>query len=79
MSSVYQSTATNQSLATLHVSKDNYCFRPNYPPSTKISRSALIDILKDTHCMYPMECEQRPNILSRVLLCIFELEGKGGA
>ncbi|KAI8077695.1 uncharacterized protein BX664DRAFT_343251 [Halteromyces radiatus] len=42
---------------------------------TTIPRSCLMNMLHDVHFLYPMECEHRPNILSRVLVCMYELQG----
>ncbi|KAI9301222.1 hypothetical protein BJ944DRAFT_234113 [Cunninghamella echinulata] len=40
-----------------------------------IPKSSLMNIIHDIHSLYPMECEDRSNILSRVLVCMYELEG----
>ncbi|CAO3615085.1 unnamed protein product [Cunninghamella blakesleeana] len=43
--------------------------------SSTIPKSSLMNIIYDIHSLYPMECEDRSNILSRVLVCMYELEG----
>ncbi|KAI8068254.1 hypothetical protein BC940DRAFT_346608 [Gongronella butleri] len=34
-----------------------------------------MDILQDTHTLFPMECDHHTNVLSRVLVCVYEFQG----
>ncbi|CAO3592802.1 unnamed protein product [Absidia cylindrospora] len=76
---VLQPSSANQTLASYHVchGDSSLCQRTSGSNNQKttISRPSLVNIIHDAHSMYPMECEHRTNILSQVLVSMYELEG----
>ncbi|ORX51625.1 hypothetical protein DM01DRAFT_1408579 [Hesseltinella vesiculosa] len=66
-------TYANQASGFMHVHQDPSA--TNRHQTTPIPWSMLVDIIQNAHSLYPMECDHRTNVLSRVLLCIYECQG----